>query len=54
MDTLVKIFNVIFLGYSHWFISIRISQLKYDSISVDKYIYATYVVAKYLDTSKIK
>ena len=35
VDTLVKIFHVNFLGYSHWFISIRISQLKDHSISVD-------------------
>ena len=43
-----------FLGYAHWFMSIRISQLKDYSISVDKAIYATSVVAKYLDTATVK
>ena len=28
VDTLGKIFHVNFLGFSHWFMSIRISQLK--------------------------
>ena len=35
VDTLGKIFHVNFLGYSHWFMSIRISQMKDHSISVD-------------------
>ena len=35
VDTLGKIFHVKFFGYSHWFVSIRISQLKDHSISVD-------------------
>ena len=34
--------------------SIRISQLKYHSISVDKARYATSIVAKYLDTATVK
>ena len=34
--------------------SIRISQLKYHSISVDQARYATYIVAKYLDTATVK
>ena len=34
--------------------SIRISQLKDHSISVDQARYATSVVAKYLDTSTVK
>ena len=34
--------------------SIRISQLKDNSISVDQDIYATSIVAKYLDTAKVK
>ena len=41
VDTLGKIFHAKFLGYSHWFISIRISQLKDHSISVDQARYAT-------------
>ena len=53
LDTLVKIFHVNFLGYAHWFFYIIISQLKYHSIPVDKSIYATSVVAKYLYTTKI-
>ena len=46
VDTLGKRFNVNFFGYAHWFMSIRISQLKDHSISVDQARYATYVVAK--------
>ena len=34
--------------------SIRISQLKDHSISVDQARYATYIVAKYLDTTTVK
>ena len=44
VDTLGKRFHVNFLGYSHWFTSIRISQLKDHSISVDQARYATSVV----------
>ena len=54
VDTLVKRSHVNFLGYEHWFISIRISQLKYHSIYVDQARYATSVVAKYLDTAIVK
>ena len=54
VDTLGKIFHVNFLGYSHWFMSIRISQLKDNSISVDQSRYATSVVVKYLDTVTLK
>ena len=54
MDTLRKIFHVNFLGYAHWFMSIRISQIKDHSISVDQDRYATYFVAKYLDTATFK
>ena len=43
-----------FLGYTHWFMSIRISQLKDQSISVDQSRYATSTVAKYLDTATVK
>ena len=46
VDTLGKIFHVNFLGYAHWFISIRISQFKDHSISVDQSRYATSIVAK--------
>ena len=54
MKTVGKRFHVNFLGYAHWFMSIRISQLKDHYISVDQARYATAVVAKYLDTAKIK
>ena len=43
-----------FLGFAHWFMSIRISQLKDYSISVDQAIYSTFIVAKYLDTATVK
>ena len=46
VDTLGNIFHVNFLGYAHWFMSIRISQLKDHSISVDQARYATSIVAK--------
>ena len=36
VDTLGNIFLVNFLGYAHWFMSIRISQLKDYSISVNQ------------------
>ena len=42
------------LGFAHWFISIRISQLKNYSIYVDQARYATSIVAKYLDTATVK
>ena len=54
VDTLGKRFHVNFLGYEHWFMSIRISQLKDNSISVDQARYATSIVAKYLDTATVK
>ena len=53
-DTLGKRFHVNFLGYAHWFMSIRISQLKDHSISVDQYRYATSIVAKYSETATVK
>ena len=54
MDTLGKRFHVNFLGYAHWFMSIRISQMKNHSISVDQDRYATSIVEKYLDTTTVK
>ena len=54
VDTLGKILHVNFLGYAHWFMSIIISQMKDNSISIDRAIYATYIVTKYLDTTKFK
>ena len=43
-----------FLGFSHWFMSVKISLLKDHSISVDQARYATSIVAKYLDTATVK
>ena len=43
-----------FLGFAHWCMSIRISQLKDHSISVDQDRYATSIVAKYLGTATVK
>ena len=54
VDTLGKIFHENLLGYTHWFMSIRISQLKYHSISVDQDRYVTSIVVKYLDTATVK
>ena len=54
MDTLGKIFHVNLLGYAHWFMSIRLSQMKYHSISMDQARYSTSVVEKYLDTATVK
>ena len=54
VDTLGNILHVNVLGYAHWFMSIRISQFKYHSIPVDQARYATYIVAKYLDTATVK
>ena len=53
-DTFGKIFHVKFLGYAHWFMSIRISQWNDHYISVDQARYATYIVAKYLDTNPLR
>ena len=43
--TLIKRFHLKFLGYSHWFISINISQIKDYSISLDQARYDTSVVS---------
>ena len=54
VDTLGKRFHVKFLGYAHWFMSIRISQFKDHSIYVDQARYANSIVEKYLDTATVK
>ena len=54
VGTLGKRFHVKFLGYAHWFMSIKISQMKDHSISVDQARYATSIVVKYLDTVTVK
>ena len=53
VDTSVNIFHVNFLGYAHWFMSIRISQFEDNSISLDQARYATSIVEKYLDTATV-
>ena len=50
MDTLGKRFHVNFLGYAHWFMSIRISQMKDHFISVDQARYTTSFVAQEYQT----
>ena len=54
MYTLGKRLHVNLLGYAHWFMSIRISQMKDHSISVDQARYATSILEKYLDTATVK
>ena len=53
VDKLGKRFHVNFLGYAYWFMYIMISHLEDNYISVDQARYATYVLAKYLDTATI-
>ena len=43
-----------FLVYAHWFMSIRISQLRDHSISVDQARYATSIVEKYVYIATVK
>ena len=54
MENLGNRFHVNFLGCAHWFMLIRISQMKDHSVSVDQARYATSFAAKYLDTAKVK
>ena len=53
MGALGNILHVNFLGYEHWFMSIIISQMKDNSISVDQAIYTTSFVEKYLDNDAV-
>ena len=48
VDNLGKILHVKLLGYAHWFMSIRISQMKDNSISIYQARYSTSIVAKIL------
>ena len=54
VGTLGKILHVKFLGYAHWFMSIRIYQMNYHSISVDQDIYATSIVGKTMILSQLR
>ena len=53
VDNLGKIFHVKFLGYSQWFMSIIIYQIKDHCIYVYQARYATSIVAKYLDIETV-
>ena len=52
--TLGKRLHVNFLGYSHWFISTRISKIKDQYISVYQARYAASIVDNYVDTATVK
>ena len=54
MDSLGRIFHMNVLGHAHWFMSIRISQVKDNSISVDQARHATSTVAEYLSIATVK
>ena len=54
LETLGKRFHVNIPGYTHWFTSIRRSQLKDHYMSVDQAIYDTYFFEKYQDNATIK
>ena len=54
VDTLGKRFHVNFLGYSHWFMSISITQMKDHSIYMYQDRYDTSIVAKSLYTATFK
>ena len=49
VDTLGKIFHVNFLGYEHWFMSIRIYQMKDHSIYIDQTRYATSIAETFFE-----
>ena len=54
VDTFGKRFHVKFLGCVHWFMSIRISQMKDHSISMDQARYSISIFVEYLDTATFK
>ena len=54
MDIFGNRFHIKFIPYAYWFMSIRFSQMKDYSISVDQARYATSIVDKYLDTPTVK
>ena len=54
MNNLGNRYHVKLLGYVHWFMSIKFSQMKFHSISLDQDRYATSIASKYLDTAKFK
>ena len=42
------------MGYAHWFMSIRISQMRDHYISVDQARYDNSIMGKYLDIATVK
>ena len=54
MDALGNINHVNFLRYAHWFMSIRIYHIKHHYILLYQDRYATFIVAKHLDTATFK
>ena len=54
VDNLGNRFHMKLLVCAHWFMSIRIYQMRDHSISVDQARYATSIVEKYLDTDIFK
>ena len=54
VDTLGKRFHINLLGYAHFFMPIRSSQMKYHYISVYEARHDTSIIAKYLDTDTVK
>ena len=54
VDTLVKRFHVKSLEYALWFMLFGINQMKDPSIFIEQAIYATSIVAKYLDSTTVK
>ena len=54
MVTLGKRFHVNFLGFAHWFMSIRILQIKDHSISLYQDRYDTSIADKCIDTVTVK
>ena len=46
LETIGKRSHMNFLGYTHWFMSIRVSQVKDHSISLDQPTYDISIVAK--------
>ena len=54
VDALGNRLHVNLLEYAHWFMSIRIYQMKDHSIPLDNSRYASSSVEKYLDTATVK
>ena len=54
VDNLGKMSHVELLVYAHWFVSIKTSQIRDHSISVNQDIYAASIVVKYFNTATVK